>query len=186
MSGPFGMRLVKSAGMEGFTGNLFEYDIDPANTNPIFTGDPVLLSGGYIEEVSDGNTDVDYAGPILGIFAGCRYVDDDGSYKFNNFWSGAAGRTEAVANVVVPGSGLVWIREATGAGLARAAIGARHGVAYGAGSTQTGQSGFTLGAASAIGGLLLHRPAALPGNVISSSAAIIWEASLVAAPNLYA
>ena len=78
----FGVKFGKSQGMEGSSGNLMEFPIDPANTGAIFTGDPVSLSDGaapflgiqgYVEETTiAGTTLVGDSTPIIGMFRGCR------------------------------------------------------------------------------------------------------------------
>ena len=175
----FGLRLVKSMGMEGTTGNLIEFDIDPDNTNPIFTGDPVLLNGGFVEEVSGGGSTADYAGPVLGVFMGCRYAAADGDYEFKNQWNGQAGASDVRAHIAIPAGALFWVKEAAGSSLPRTAIGNRYGLAYNAGSAAYGDSRFTLGAANVAGGVQLLRPAPLPGNVIGSGETI-WEVNVIA------
>ena len=79
-------------GMEGFTGNTFEYPIAPANTNLIFSGDPVILNAGFLEEASGNTPGAITAAPIMGVFSGCRYVAATGDYRFERFGDGAAGR----------------------------------------------------------------------------------------------
>jgi len=168
--------------MEGFTGNSFEYAIDPADTDKIFTGDLVNLASGYAQEATQGGTIGslnDFA--VLGVFTGCRYVASDGSYTFRNYWDGAAGKTNAFAMVAIPVNSLFHIKGAVGQTYTQADIGVRKGVLYNAGSTKFGDSRVTLGAAGATvatGPLFVHGLAKLPGNSFSS-AEPIFEVSVV-------
>ena len=161
----FGMRLVRSAGMEGFTGNLNEYLIDPANTNPIFTNDLVALSaGGYLQEATGASDNNDF--DLIGVFAGCHYVDAEGGVKFRQVWSGEAGASEIKAQVAGVPHSRFYIKgdAATDYTLANT-VGKRFGVKYAAGTTMYGESRLTLGAAvSATGPLFVHRLAPLPDN----------------------
>lgn len=155
----FGLRLARSQGMEGFTGNLFEFTIDAANANAIFTGDPVVLNGGNVEVAAAG------ANPILGVFMGCRYVDNDGDYDFKRFWDGATGRSDIKAHVAMPPHSMFWIKGDAGVDFQPAtSVGAAHPLVLAAGSTQYGDSRAALGAPGA-GPLIVHRIVELPNNV---------------------
>lgn len=175
----FGIRLVRSAGMEGYTGNFNEFSIDPANTDPIFTGDPVLMNAtGFVEEATGAADNADF--DIWGIFMGCRYVDAEGSIKFRQFWSGEAGASLIKAHVAMPPHGMFYIKGEAGVTYTQAnTIGRRFGVNYAAGSTRYGDSRITLGdAAAATGPLLVHRLADLPGNSWQS-AEPVFEVAIV-------
>jgi hypothetical protein len=161
----YGARLVRSAGMEGYTGNTFNYPIDPANSNPIFWGDFVRLNAsGYLEEASGGADNNDF--DIMGTSVGCSYTDGEGSVKFRQFWGGEAGASGIVGKVAMPGHSRLYIKGAAGATYTRAnTIGRRFGVTYEVGSPQYGDSRIALGATSATTGpLLVVGLAELPGN----------------------
>lgn len=162
----YGLRLARSQGQEGFTGNLAEFAISPSNTAAIFAGDPVVLSSGFLVEATGAANNNDFA--ILGVFTGCRYVEADGSIKFRPFWDGAAGRSNIMASVALPTNGVFQIYGKAGTTYTQAAIGARYGLTYGAGSTVYGDSRSTLGAAAAAttGPLIVQGLAKYPGNVI--------------------
>ena len=164
----FGLKIVRSQGPEGFSGNTNEYDIDPANTGTIFTGDPVILNAnGFVAEATGGATNADFN--ILGVFVGCRFVDSDGSYRFRQFWSGGAGRTLCKAFIALPPVGMFVIKGAAGTTYTRAGtFGRRFGMTYAPGSTVYGDSRSSLGAATAVTGpLLVHSLADLPKNSFS-------------------
>ena len=177
----FGLRLGKSQGMEGYTGNLIEFDVDPTNTNPIFTGDIVSWDGaGFVEEATQSGSLGDDLS-ILGVFMGCRFVEADGDYEYKNQWNGGAGRTDIKAHVAIPAHGMFWIKGDVAGGYTQADIGTLKGVLYNVGSTQYGDSRMTMGAAGATiatGPLMVHRLAALPGNTFAS-AEPIFEVSVV-------
>lgn len=174
----YGLRLARSQGQEGFSGNLSEFAISPANTAAIYTGDPVLLSSGYLIEATGASSNDDFA--ILGVFAGCRYIDTDGSVRYRQFWDGGAGRTNIRAHVILPTNGVFHIFGKSGTTYTQAAIGARYGVTYGAGSTAYGDSRTTLGAAAAAstGPLIIQGLADFPGNVIGG-AQPVFEVTVV-------
>jgi hypothetical protein len=141
------MRFLRSAGQEGSTGNLHEFAIDPANADPIFTGDLVALNGGYVEEASGAADNNDFM--ALGVFQGCKFVDPEGGYNFRNYWSGATGRTECYAMVSVPAGSTFLIQGDGVSTYAQSDIGTRKGIVYAAGNALNGQSGILLGAAGA-------------------------------------
>lgn len=162
----FGLRLGRSQGMEGFTGNHFEYLIDPANTNLIFTGDPVLLNAGYIEEAS-GNTqgNITPSAPLTGVFAGCRYVDQNGDYQYRQYWDGAAGRSDVYAYVAHPAHTFFHVRGQAGTNFNQTDVGTRFELFYNPGEVATGDSRVTLGqAAPTTGSVVLRGLADIPGN----------------------
>jgi len=69
-----------------------EYDILPAYTTKIYTGDPVKLASGYLNLAAAGDT-------MVGIFAGCSYVNSVGEQKFSRYWTGEASATNIKALV---------------------------------------------------------------------------------------
>lgn len=180
----FGFKLGRSQGMEGFTGNLNEFPIDPADTNSIFTGDPVILTAAGVVTEASGNSAGDLAAaPVLGIFMGCRYVDVDGDYEFRNFWDGNTGRSNVVAHVALPPHQLYYVKMTAAA--TQAAVGTRRLINYAAGSTQYGDSRVRLGAVNAAGPFLIHRLAPLPGNAWTNAEPIV-EAACVAQQGTFA
>lgn len=169
----FGLKIVRSQGPEGYTGNTAEYDLDPANVGSIFTGDPVILdANGFVVEATGGANNADFN--ILGVFVGVRFAEADGSYRFRQFWSGASGRKEIKAMVALPPVGMFAIRGNAGTNYTRAStVGKRFGMNYAPGSTQYGDSRSSLAAAaSATGPLLVHGLADLPGNVYGTGSPI--------------
>jgi len=160
----FGLRLGRSQGMEGYTGNLNEFLIDPATADAIFTGDPVVLNGGYVE--ASGTT----TAAILGVFFGCRYVDTNGDYEFRNYWDGNTGRSDIVAHIAMPAHSMFHVKLSAPASQATA-VGAPAALTAAAGSVPYGDSRYvaTLGA----GPLVIHRLVNLPGNAWTNAEPIV-------------
>lgn len=73
--------------------SMNEYPIDPTDTTKIYNGDPVVLTAGLA-----GLAGAD-AAAILGIFAGCMFVNSKGEQIFSPYWDGALGSTEVKALV---------------------------------------------------------------------------------------
>jgi hypothetical protein len=174
----FGLKLGRSQGMEGYTGNMNDFSIDPTNTNLIFTGDPVSIdAGGFVEETSGNGGTTPVVTPITGVFFGCRYVDTDGSYVFRNYWDGAANRTDIFAHVSIPPHSTFHAR-LTAAGT-QADVGTRRGLDYVVGSVPYGDSRYTVGAVSATGPVVIQRLANFPGNAWANDEPIV-EVAVVA------
>lgn len=173
----FGLQLAKSAGMEGFSGNLQEFRINPANSGSIYKGDVVTLTSGWVVEATGGADNSDF--DILGVFYGCQYVDSDGSFEFMPSWNGGAGRSLIKAQIAMPSHSLFWVKGLAGTVYTQAAFGGRFGIDYTAGSHVYGRSGVCLtAAAAATGPLRVHRLAPIPGNVIGQDQPI-FECSIV-------
>lgn len=152
-----GLRLVMSQGMEGFTGNLREFDIDPTNTGAIYYGDVVAwAASGFVAEATGATDNDDF--DILGIFMGCRYVDTDGSIQYSKHWDGGANRSDIRAHVAMPAGCMITIKgDATGTYTKANTEGHRFGIDYAAGSAVTGVSAVNLGAAAdSAGPILIH------------------------------
>jgi hypothetical protein len=178
----FGLKLGRSQGMEGFTGNTNEFSISPAYTGKIYSGDVVALVSGFVEEAS-GNTPGAIAEPILGVFIGCRFVGADGSYEFRNQWDGGAGRSNAIAMVAMPPVMNFYAKLSAPA--TAAAVGTRRALTYVAGSVQYGDSRVLVGAVNAAGPVLIQRLAPFPGNDWTDAEPIV-EVSIVAQQATYA
>lgn len=163
----FGLRLARSQGMEGFSGNLNEFDVSPSNTNAIFTGDPVILNAGYLTAATSTSA------AILGVFMGCQYVDSNGDVVFRNQWDGGAGRTNIRASVAMPPSSMFWVRGNAGVNFQQAtSVGAAHPFVIAAGNTKYGDSRWSLGAPGA-GPVRVHRLVDLPGNAWGTGGPIL-------------
>jgi hypothetical protein len=163
----FGLKILRSSGPDGYTGNSAEFPISPSNTGKIFTGDAVRLSSGFVIEATGGADNDDFT--ILGVFQGVRYVDVDGSFVFKKYWDGVAGRTDIRAMVALPEGATFLIKGMVGATYTQANIGSRYGLDYTIGSEVYGDSRVRLAAAAAgTGPLLLQRLVRAPRNAFNS------------------
>ena len=134
---PFGMRPLgnlSATGAQKQYGYLIKEDY---GTN-IFQGDLVRLVGGYIERLS-GATQA-----AVGVFNGCYYTDPvTGKPTWSNkFIANAAFTVDIQADIIDDPSQLFLI-QADSQVIVQADIGENVGVAYGTGSTTTGQSAMT-------------------------------------------
>lgn len=143
----FGLKLLRSTGADGFTGNQSEFPIAANNTGVIFSGDLVRLASGVLVEASGAANNDDFS--PLGVFLGCRYVAADGSYVFKRYWDGVAGRTNIVGIVGIPDGATFLIKGSSLGTYTQASVGSRFGVNYAAGSVAYGDSRVRLGAAAA-------------------------------------
>jgi hypothetical protein len=182
----FGLRIAKSQGMEGFTGNTSNFPIDTATVTPIFVGDPVILSNGAIVDAAGGNPGLLAAAPILGVFAGwedtgptAEYGVSEGPYK--RHWSAASGASanKPQAKVAMPPHSLFWAKgDATIDWSSAFAPGMRAGIFYAAGSAQFGDSRVTI-APQASGPLQIHRLVDMPGNTIGNTTEPVFECTIL-------
>jgi hypothetical protein len=166
--------------MEGSTGNLHDFPINPANTDPIYWGDLVNFNGGYVEEATGAANNNDF--DILGVFQGCKYVEAGGSFRFARMWNGQVGATQIMAQIALPAGATFLIRGTDGQTYTAADIGRRKGVVYAAGVPATGQSRVTLGAAGATvatGPLRVLGQVDLPDGIPDASLAPWFEVAII-------
>lgn len=158
-----GFRLARSQGVEGMCGNLRDYPVNPANNTPIFRGDLVTLTGGYVEAAPAAA-----ATKILGIFWGCKFEAPDGSIEFENYWDGGANRTNIQAQVaLLPAGATALVKGAEGQVYTQGDIGTRKVFTSNAGDIRTGMSRAVLGpAGSDVAGapLIVQQKIDLPDN----------------------
>ena len=163
----FGLKVLRSTGPDGLTGNQSEFPIAANNTGAIFAGDLVRLNNGFLVEASGAANNDDFS--PLGVFLGCRYVEPDGSFTFKRFWDGVAGRSNIVGMVAIPDGATFLIKGAPAGTYTQANIGSRFGINYVAGSPVYGDSRVRLGAAAAnsTGPLRLLRLVDAPFNAFN-------------------
>lgn len=171
-----GLRFLRSAGMEGSTGNLREFPIAANNTAVIGTGDLVALSAGNVVEASGAASNNDFT--TLGVFSGCAYTDAQGNVVYANRWDGVAGRTNIRAMVILPTGCTFLIRGTAGQSYTQADIGVRKGIVFAASNAVTGMSGITLGNA---GATVATGPLRVHGRVDFADGLDWFEVSLVRA-----
>ncbi len=118
------------------------YAIAPAYTTTIGFGDAVILA-------TDGTITVGAAAAdVIGVFAGCEYVDATGKPNVSKNWPGTTGCTNIVAWVHDDPSNVYEAQFATGAtGVVQAAIGDQVDLVAGVPNAMTGQSAEALNAA---------------------------------------
>lgn len=141
----FGLRPVRSrAGVHGNA--LRRYRINPAGyATAIFSGDPVLLTAGYLNKVS---VSTDY---IIGVFMGCKYNDPTtkkptwSEYYPANTSVGTD--PDGIQAMVVADPDATFAIQAD-ASVSVGDVGLNFDVTLGAGSTLTGRSGIGLKAGS--------------------------------------
>lgn len=92
INGAFGLRPLNRLGSGYSTLGLTEYRIDPANTNAIYQGAPVIpLSTGLIDRVGAANGGTV---SLLGAFWGCEYVSSStGEKVYSKHWPGSGAST---------------------------------------------------------------------------------------------
>jgi hypothetical protein len=140
-----GFRLARSLGMEGSTGNLHDLPIAPGNVTPIYKGDMVSLTAGFVTQgiVTPGTK-------FIGIFWGCRYTAANGDVVFSNYWDGGTGRTNIQAQIAfLPAGMTALVKGIDGAAYTAADIGTRKAHVFNAGDARTGMSRATLAAPGA-------------------------------------
>lgn len=139
-SSPFGFR-VASQSSGGEIRNVAGF-IDPANTTPIYMGDPVSLQGtGYIAKTVPG-----VSNGLVGIFAGCEYTDASGQRQVRAYWTGEASATNIVAYYTMDPT-IIYEVQADGP-VSLANIGEQCTFTASTGTAVTGQSNATLSASS--------------------------------------
>lgn len=84
---PFGFRPnIHSAG--GTPARMSEYTVAYNYATALYSGDLVQSagSGRDVQKAPDGTAVV----RVLGVFAGCQYVNDEGDIKWSQYWPGVA------------------------------------------------------------------------------------------------
>lgn len=159
----FGFKLVAPLGQSENVGGIAgEYTINASNTTAMYVGDPVKLVNGELALADPGDA-------VVGVFAGCTYVDADGSKRFKQYWDGAAGRSNITARVTgTDGKFLVEMDAAQG-NAAVTMIGTRRNHVNNAGTPATGTSGAVLGAASASGTFFVEGFPDYPNNTLGQA-----------------
>ena len=137
----------------------------------MFTGDPIAIYSAGTIVPTGANPTIKSAG----VFQGCSYVDANGNQIFSKVWTGGATATDINLHVCTDPAQTYFIQE-DGPVTAAAGFGAGvyNGVwTAGAGSTQTGNSGYELDASGPIftnlAGLRVIRRA--PWDTATSSSA---------------
>jgi hypothetical protein len=128
---PFGLRPIRH--QTGGQIRASEYSIASGYSTSIFTGDVVEMTGTgkNVEQAAAANAD------NIGVFAGCRYVNQQGEQVFSQYWPASTTATEIVA-FVYDDPFIVFEVQADSA--AEGDVGALADWVVGTGSSVTGQS----------------------------------------------
>lgn len=142
---PFGFRASNHKSGYGTRG-VGKYTIATGYSGAsIFTGDPVLLN-------TDGTLNIGTAtNDILGIFAGCEYIDANGKPTVSAYWPSGTAATNIVA-WVYDDPNVEYVVQCDGT-IDATAVGAQAGLITGAGSTATGISAYALNHTPEAGGV---------------------------------
>lgn len=132
--------LIPHRHSTGGTIRASAYKIADGYGSNIFNGDPVKSSGSNreINVAAAGDT-------LLGVFAGCQYVNTSGEVKFSRYWPASTSvqsNTEPVAYVYDDPN--IEFRCQGDGSIAKADVGARADIVYTAGDTTNGQSAVEL------------------------------------------
>jgi len=121
------------------------YTIASGLAQNLFKGDPVTLTG------TDRNITIGAAGgPYIGVFAGVKYVDQNGEVQFRPRWPSGQVATEIEAFVYDdPMQEFVVQADNGGGAIAAAQVGLNANLLAGSGNTFTGRSGWQLDTSSA-------------------------------------
>lgn len=108
----------------------------------IYAGDAVILASGLVNVAADDSS------AILGVFAGCQYVNDAGDIKFSPYWPGVAlaDSTKVVKALVYVDPDILYeVQSDTGTASTVANVGVSYDIEKDhSGSATTGRSGMEL------------------------------------------
>ena len=135
---PFGLVLRNNATGQS---RANQYTIGSTYGSAIGYGDAVLLN-------TDGTLNIATAGAdIIGVFAGCEYIDASGKPTVSKNWVAGTTATNIKAYVYDDADNLFEVQvAATGTGYVQAAIGAQANLVFNAPNATTGQSTSALNA----------------------------------------
>ena len=146
-NGPNGLVPYKMLGGKPYSGATSYYQIAPTPyATSIFTGDPVTMSAGYVTIGAAGSA-------IIGVFAGCKYIQADGTPKFSPYWpaSTAILSGSSIQALVIDDPDVVYsVQEDNGSGAAGTHLaqatgpGFNYNFAINTGNTTTGLSAASL------------------------------------------
>lgn len=150
---PAGLLPVRHAA-GGMPQRLGAYTIADELAEDIYSGDPVDLTGTgrniSLATAGDGN-------PIVGVFAGVRYVDSNGEQQFRPRWPSGTTATEIEAYVYDDPLMQFVIQVNDSTGLAEADVGQMGNLVAGTGNNFTGRSGWQLDKTSGFATTVTHQ-----------------------------
>ncbi|CAB4134633.1 hypothetical protein UFOVP274_10 [uncultured Caudovirales phage] len=180
VSAPYGFKPVNLIGGQVFSGSTREYPIQYGYTVPLFYGDCVTLTAGFITQVGSSNYNNPGAKGTVGVFLGCSYTDPSTKQKrFSQYYPGTVNAGDIKAIVcddpdTVFKCAATTANNATTIGSVSALVvgGSLAGTTTLTGSTATGDSsgGIVAGSASAgTTGIPFRVLALVPESQISTS-----------------
>lgn len=120
-----------------------KYTIATGYGTSIYKGDPVVLNTNGTITISAGNDD------ILGVFAGCEYIDANGKPTESPYWPASTSATNIVAYVYDDALNVFQVGvTANASGYVQAVVGDQANASIAAGSTATGVSGTSIATAA--------------------------------------
>jgi hypothetical protein len=126
----------------GGTVRAAEFEILYSYATAVYSGDAVILSSGYVNQAAQDSASV------LGVFAGCQYVDNSGNVIFSPYWPGVAltdSGKKVKAFVYVDPDILYEVQTDTGTTSTIASVGVAYDIELDhSGSATTGRSGMEL------------------------------------------
>lgn len=131
---PNGFKPIRH--VSGGTVRQNEYQIASGYAANIFSGNAVILTAaGVVENAAAGSID------IIGVFAGCSWVDTDGTQRFGRYWpTGTTAKTGTLPVAYVHDDPMQAFEcQVTGV-LTQAMVGTNCDILATAGSTSTGSS----------------------------------------------
>lgn len=125
----------------GIPNRLSAYTIASGLNQDLYSGDPVDMTG------TGRNITIATAGdnqPVVGVFAGVRYVDSNGEQQFRPRWPAATVATDIEA-LVYDDPGMIFMAQVDDtAGLAEADVGLNANLVAGSGNNFTGRSAWQI------------------------------------------
>jgi hypothetical protein len=178
---PYGLRPVQLHGGLPYSGAIRSYPVTTGPASAIFFGDPVGLVGGQIVPVTASPTVALTASSPIGIFMGCEWQDPVRGFVNAQYCPAglvAAGATK-IKFKILDYIKVVMRVQASGP-VAATAIGLNAPLIVGPGSTATGDSTFTMGAAATTTGIALRivgfpdMPGSAPGDPFTD-VLVMWN-----------
>ena len=138
---PFGLRYARK--QDGGCATFDDATIATAQAGDIMIGDTVKRTGtGRNIQKAEGSSQV-----VSGIFAGCRYAEPDGRYRYDSRWPSGLAATEAFGNIINDPQSVFLVQTDT---LADTDIGMLCDLDDGAGDPKYGSSGSVALASAAV------------------------------------
>ncbi len=142
---PQGLQVYKYLNGSTWTGQNGVYLIASSYATSLFTGDPITL-------LSDGTIGIGAAAltaAIIGSFNGCVFTNSTGTVVFSPYWpaSTATQGTIPATGFVIDDPNVIFNIQAT-LTISQTDLNSNYGYTVAAGSTVTGQSGYSLDIAS--------------------------------------